>query len=336
MLFNAARFMDIAQYGHSEEKVAELRKWARDFHDLNPTLAVNYEQNKAGGKIVNPLTDLIGAWGGEQVLVVGAGHTAKDNIDLIRRLAPFFKIVAVDRIHAFLKENGITPDITISIDRRSFDAGYFSKIDANDCVAMCVTQPPDAVEYVLSKAGSVYFFSHLNPFDDVDTKIYNDNPKLAMFLPGTVVGFSAMQLGYLLSDATECGKGYVIMIGNELGWFSHEQLEEDRPIYKRDNKRQLLKVVVEGSGKEMLTIWHFLLAASAFMGWNEIFNDAYVVDASMGLAGMKYEMPLEKAATMGAFRRMPNFGDMLSGEAAQYQKPARPEMEGANDRIMAV
>lgn len=329
MLFDAARFMDIEQYGHSDEKVAELQAWAERFHAHSPMLAANYEQNKLDGRIGKPLTDLIGAWGGEQVLVVGAGRTAQNNIDLIRRLAPFFKIVAVDKIHGLLKENGITPDMTITIDRRAHEAGYLSRIDEKDCVAICVTEPPEAIDHVLKSAGSVYFFSHLNPFDDVEIKIYNDNPRLAMFLPGTVVGFSAMQLGYWMVNATEQGGGYIVMVGNELGWFTMEEFEKDRAAYNGGEPRQLLRVKVDGSGKVMLTIWHFMLAVSAFAGGLEVFKDAYIVDASMGLAEMKYEMPLEEAALMSALRHRPNFDEILAKATAQHRIPAEPETEGA-------
>jgi len=294
MLFDAERWFDTATYCHSKDLDDALFADAENFNAQCPHLRGNYEANRHLVNGDNLLSQRVNEWCGEAVVVVGAGASAMDNIKFLRNAQPQFRVIVVDRAYQRLRDEGIKPDIVLSLDASPAIGDFLTNVDADCEVAMCVTQNPDAVKSVKDKCKKLWFYSLVNPYDKELVRIHKENPGLAFLRAGVVVGYSAADLAYWMTSGNEQGGGYIVLLGNELGWKSMSELEADSAFYKG---RILLETVLP-SGKPFYTMTPFAEAGVEFQNMMNVYKDAVFVNASGGLAWVTHEMDFQTAIEM--------------------------------------
>lgn len=227
------------------------------------------------------------SWEFTNCIVCGAGKTCLDNLDEIAEAQKTGKwhVVAVDRIHSALKKKGITPDLTVSIDGQPKVKNFFSDLDERDEVVMCVTQHPEVVDYVAEKAGKVWFYSALNPCDDLSVELHRKHKGLAALKTGFLIGYTATDLAYWMVGED----GTIVLIGNELGWFDKNDIDVE--LYRG---LQLLKTRLPGS-RDFYSIRSFVAAEELFSDIPRVYTDAHFVDGSIGLIRNMKKIPFDEA-----------------------------------------
>jgi hypothetical protein len=293
MKFEASYWMDKKTYALSAAQEELICLDSERFNKQHPFQWSNYEKNSRLINEDNILSKLSGACEGFPVLVIGAGNTMKQNLKMIRVSQKRFFIIAIDRAVKTLKDYCIKPDIIFSCDDGERVGEFLSCVDGEDTVAMNVTQHPDVVSMVNEKCKKLLFYSGTNPFDKVDGEIYKDNPALAFLRPGGVAGYAATDLGYWITCGKEnAARGFVFLIGNEMGWFKLEDMKEDVGYYKG---RELLKTKLP-DGTDFYTIHNFRESADRFIDFENYYNDCCFIDCSGGIVKTKYKTDMTDAA----------------------------------------
>ncbi|WP_373023315.1 6-hydroxymethylpterin diphosphokinase MptE-like protein [Sulfuricurvum sp.] len=250
-------------------------------------MAFNIDQNTETIKKLTPLKSLYGSWEGQPCLVVGAGPSLYSEIEHIKKLAEYgVKIMAVDKSFNFLKQNGIKPDITVSIDVQNIIVDMFddSLIENDDVFALNVFNSPMVYEK-LGKA-KIYPFATFNPNDKMISDI---NKKLIESRFGTrlyathahnVVGINALEIAMWM------GAKQIISIGNELCWYNKE--DAMKSFVESDLRNHYIKDI----GITVYTNEGFLRAANTPKFLKLVFPDGdmvpeddapFWIDASFGL-----------------------------------------------------
>jgi len=215
---------EIDRFGYSEEnkKTQQAVSNAIDLggskgHDRYTNARENEKYIK---KNITPISYIYNNNDAGLITVIGAGPTGKD-IDKIKKLHQRGKIVCMDRAHKHLKQNGITPDWTITADINPIVSEYLSEVDERDKVAMAVTQDISIFESVKQRGASVWGYMGINPWSWISREIrdiYGET--YSGLISGRVVGTFAVQLAMLL------GANYLATIGCECGWLQAEQIED--------------------------------------------------------------------------------------------------------------
>ena len=235
----------------------------------------------------NLISSQYDSWEFSDCIVCGAGKTCLNNLDEIAEAhkREQWHVIAVDRIHSTLKKRGITPDLTVSVDGQPKVKDFFKDVDGDDNVVMCVTQNPEVVDYVSDRAGKVWFYSALNPYDELCMELYKKHDGLAAINPGLLIGYAATDLAYWMVGEG----GTIVLVGNELGWFDKKEIDVDN--YKG---YQLLRTKLQ-DGRDFYSIRSFVAAEELFKNIQSIYKDAYFVDGSIGLIRNMKKIPFREA-----------------------------------------
>ena len=153
-------------------------------------------------------------WNDKPVLIVAAGPSFYGSISMIKEAKhKGFKIVAVDRVFNDLKENGIKPDITITMDSQECVCNLFDEknIEEDDVFAINHTSSPKLFE-LLSK-GKRYIYGTISPFGAIDDVLYTRHgERILSIRSGIIVTCGAVDMCIWM------GAGPIITIGNDLCW----------------------------------------------------------------------------------------------------------------------
>lgn len=217
-------WMNVDNYNFSDYELQLLSSMAESTEKLCPEWKHNYMVNSAFLDSNNILLKYYGNFGIAKCLVVGAGRTAIDNIEHIKKAAQNgWAIVAVDRIHSFLKKNGITPDLTVTADRQEIVKNFFDSLDEYDVVAADICQHPEVIKKIKSKNANLFFYAPTSSVACDSRWIYeHGNKDLLCAKCGATVGYTAVEIAYwMLSTMFRS----ITIIGMELGWFSFEDVD---------------------------------------------------------------------------------------------------------------
>lgn len=196
----------------SQINLVWLQQWWRfGAHNIN----INHEFLKTA----TPLKKLYGIWEGLPCLVLGGGPSLYDEIENVKTLiANGAKVIAVDVIFNYLKENGIKPDLTISADMQGICANFFDSknIEPDDCFALNVMSHPFV--YDVLKGAKIYPYATFNPNDKLSTSFSKRliesrfGTKFYSTHPHGVVGMTALEIAMWM------GAKQIITVGNDLCW----------------------------------------------------------------------------------------------------------------------
>ena len=129
-----------------------LKEWDGIFPEALPNTLKNMKSK------LSRTISMYGTWQGCDVLVVGAGKSAIDNLDVIAKWPG--KIVCVDRIFSEIKKRGRTPDLCVSLDCRAPES-FFDGADERDTFALAIHQSAELIESLALKS-RVTLYSPIN------------------------------------------------------------------------------------------------------------------------------------------------------------------------------
>lgn len=294
-------------YDTTPELVEHYEKIAEIISNQFPDWKENAEKNFIHLKD-SYISDIFGSWSGSNCVVIGAGKTAIENVESIKTAQRIgWKIIAVDRICSFLKENGITLDLIVSTDPQKKTIEFFTDLDEEDQVVMSITQNPEVVNDVVRKVGKVWFYLIQTPFSDDVRYLFEKYPdKLAALKCGGTVGTIAVDLAFWMCH----GHGNmpkILLIGTECGWFDRESV--DWPLihgWFDENPIEITEEKIEEIVKRSSTIFHTKLSdgmdfysVKPYIVTEEFMSsipfwyggDARFIDGSMGLIRSMEKIP---------------------------------------------
>jgi hypothetical protein len=262
--------MNPASYGHTPDEARSILVNNIQIEKLNKNWIRNIQYNLGRVREDNLLSRQLGTWAGKNTIVVGAGPSARENIEYIKdAVARGWKVIAVDRVHGLLKTNGITPDYTISMDSKGVVKDFFTHVDREDKLVMKLKQHTGVIGYAERKAGHVYYYETINPYSPMTTYLYDRLPhEIFCLRTGFVVGFVALDMAIWM------GSEKIVLIGNELSWKNRGDVDK---MY--ESTLQLMEV----GGRTYYTLTSFAAAAAAFNFIGLLHNDLDIVDCSDGI-----------------------------------------------------
>lgn len=180
-------------------------------------------------------------------LVVGGGKSAYDNIEHIRAAQLLgWKIVAVDKLHSTLRDCGIVPDLTVSVDPQKHVLKMCDKVDEKDTVALSIIQDKEMVKSVCERAGKVVFYEPAQKKSPIYRLCEDKYPDLFSIYTGMVAGCIAADAARLCLSGEE---KTVLLIGNEFCWFDKYDVPE---LYRSPESPYCQKIYsaeLDGVGK---------------------------------------------------------------------------------------
>lgn len=209
------------------------------------------------------------------VIICGAGPSLLSDMDKIKHQYEEndCPIIAVDRSFRTLKENGIKPWLTVSVDpQMSVWNFYRDCVEEGDNIALNAVCDTSVFNEVASNGANIFLFGSLQPFSpfwDLARQEYGEH--IATTRPGCIVTYSAVDI------AVWAGFNPIVTIGNEL-------------CFDPAKDGELIKNYAENGGfifhscdDGRLTIPPFMDAAHAFSFFPQWHPDIYFVEASGGL-----------------------------------------------------
>lgn len=185
----------------------------------------NLDTNKDFLETCTPLRKLYNSWHGRPSIVVGAGPSARINMENIKKVQEQgAKVIAVDKIFKTLKDNGIRPDMTLTLDNQECVAAFFPKeyVESDDIICPNVYSSPMVYE-AISEA-RIFPMATFSPLDktmiDFDKKILQSKygTKFHAGYGRTVVGANALEVTMWM------GCRHILHIGNDLCYYSKQDL----------------------------------------------------------------------------------------------------------------
>lgn len=149
----------------------------------------------------------------KEVLLISAGPSLDNYIEIIKKYQDRFVVVSVDVILRKLEKHGIVPDIVFSIDPSPLCAGYLKTEDPeylkNSTIILLSQQHPDVMELLRERKLNYYFsqFSHIVQ----EIGYLGSVPNVGTFTFQTMVHMGAKTLYLIGNDAAfnqETGSRY--------------------------------------------------------------------------------------------------------------------------------
>lgn len=279
-MFDVEKWMRVDSYGHTPES-AKIALDANIRFDTDNRAWVKHVEYNYNNNEATLLSEYIGKWTGEKVVVVGAGRTARTNIkSIIRAQGLGWKIVAVDRIHSFLKGRGVTPDMTMVMDAGKHVKEFLCNLDENDNVGLCLKTHPNTVQACKNRAAKIHFFVVVNPFSPLSIYLGRRLPRdLLCTRAGYTVGFSSFDFAIWSGAAT------IAMVGLDFGWEKYNQIEsyyKDVVIKINIPKRPGFKK------KQIFSIETFAKSQKTFVTFMNLHPDIEYIDCSLGVLPIKH------------------------------------------------
>ena len=149
----------------------------------------------------------------KEVLLISAGPSLDNYIELIKKYQDKFVIVCVDVILRKLEKHGIIPNVVFSIDPSPLCAGYLKTEDPqylkNSAIVLLSQQHPDVMK-LLRERNLNYYFSQFSQIID-DIGYLGSLPNVGTFTFQTIVHMGAKTLYLIGNDAAfdqETGSRY--------------------------------------------------------------------------------------------------------------------------------
>lgn len=229
---NMAVLDTLAFWGDSEDNVTKYDKathtfWKQWLHNANVNRAIKY---KCLPELFNTLTQ-------EPCLCVGAGPSLQKNIkDIKIAYERGFKIISCDRAYKYLKENGITPYITFTLDSQDIVIKFFEDVEIGSDEKFAASITTDNSVAKLLEKSDLYFYLTYNSI----------NPVKDMLLRGKygdefmcLVSGSTVMTG-MVDFAVWAGCNPIVTIGNDLCMGHNESAQ-----YFRNKQMMFFDKIVE-------------------------------------------------------------------------------------------
>ena len=274
-VFNAEELWSKEFYGFEKEAVIGISRSNDNIESFwKETWSNNLKLNEVYLRDIPPASDLFSVIG-KKAIVVGAGPSAKKNVDRIKLAQEKgYKIIAVDKIYNWLKEHGVKPDYAITYDANERVVDYFKDehLDCYENIIVCVTSHPSVFEKLRKAECNMWAFAPINPLSRFWRGMKNHgtlDDKFFCLRGGQLVTLAAVDLA-LFSNANP-----LIMIGNELCWDSVEGIIAD---FGDPSKAHVVHL---DDGR--VTVMAFYKSASAFTIYPALYPDVDFIDASLGI-----------------------------------------------------
>jgi len=149
----------------------------------------------------------------KEVLLISAGPSLDNYIELIKKYQDRFVVVSVDVILRKLEKHGIIPDIVFSIDPSPLCAGYLKTEDPeylkNSTIILLSQQHPEVMELLRERKLNYYFSQFSRIVEDIG--YLGSVPNVGTFTFQTIVHMGAKTLYLIGNDAAfnqETGSRY--------------------------------------------------------------------------------------------------------------------------------
>ena len=299
---DAEYWMSPENYFVTEEEAKGLRvKNSVAYHSVLPQWLENMQANLPVAEQHESVTSLFGKWQDEKCIVCGAGESIKGKSKYIREAQiGGWRVIAVDRIHGYLKSAGIVPDYTVSSDQSKRVLDFLYKVKKNDKLILDMKMNPEVVEKLSWKPSRLFFYIPCNPFSDTTVKCFKEYPRKYFGLRANyVVGSFATDVAIFMG----CRK--IVLIGHDLGWRTEEAIDtiyKIRPavggftqklthLKKQEINEQTKKIEWD----DFYTIDAFLGCADGMKRYLKWHPEVEFVNSSGGLLTFFKNMPFEKA-----------------------------------------
>ena len=174
----------------------------------------------ANGGAGTSLSELYGTWAGKPCVVCGAGPSLREQLGDLRALVGAgYRVIAVDSSHGVLKNAGINPDLTFSLDAQAVVADFFEDVLPGECIALSLVTAPEVREklqdceiydYGFVPHGKRGFWSGVFPG--------RFSTRYACLPPAPVVTCAAVEAAIWL------GCSQIVTVGNDLGWTGYDSV----------------------------------------------------------------------------------------------------------------
>jgi hypothetical protein len=272
-VFNRDKWLDWRTYYGTRELCREMAVKSKAIDDtLWDILEENVEGNLSlieDGFVTEWIDKVLyGKYSGP-VIVCGAGPSLFQNIEALKqKQAEGVPIIAVDRALKTLKENGIKPMLTVSVDPQMKVANFYKgSVGPDDMVA--ISLGVDMETAAQASNGRPMWFAPMHPVSPFwGWQYHSIGHHIATVRPGGVVGYSAVDI------AIWCGFDLIVSIGNDFSWEYGD--EESDKFYSAQEKIDLPE-------QKRFTIQPFLDAAGAFSWFPAWHPEVCFVDATDGI-----------------------------------------------------